>query len=372
MKIRRLGVRNYRGIRELSLDFDDLVVFIGENASGKSTILDALRFLQVGVERGFASAVAARGGMAHSAWRGEEPRPIELALSLIEESREYEWTVGLEPRGHHFTVKERVRVDAGVPPVMESDGGRGWWQPLDGHRVEIEQSATACALAAASADASFPGRGIADFVRHWRLFDLDSRLMRRDSPVSDPSGLDHYGSTLAKALYALRHSEPETFEQVVAATRSVLGIPQTIEPREESGRFYFVQEEPGVRSSVHQSGSSSGTLRLLALMAAFHASPKTGLIGIEEPENSLHPSALESLMERVLGAAGSVQFLLTTHSPLVLDFLGRPEAVAVVRRDGAGGVTAERERTPDGVERALRESGFGLGEYYETKGFGAA
>ena len=372
MKIRRLGVRNYRSIRELSLDFDDLGIFIGENASGKSTILDALRFLQVGVERGFASAVAARGGMAHLAWRGEEPRPIELSLSLMEESREYEWTVGIEPRGRHFTVNERVRVDAGVPPVMESDGGRGWWQPLDGPGVEIEQSATACSLTASSVNASFPGRGIADFVRHWRLFDLDPRLMRRDSPVSDPSGLDHYGSNLAKALYALRHSEPEAFEQVVAATRSVLGMPQTIEPREEGGRFYFVQEEPGTRYPVHQSGSSSGTLRLLALMVALHASPKTGLIGIEEPENSLHPSALESLAGQVLEAAGRVQFLLTTQSPLVFDFLDRPEAVVVVRRDGAGDTTAEREVTPGGVSRALRESGFGLGEYYETKGFGAA
>ena len=372
MKIRRLGVRNYRGIREMSLDFDDLGVFIGENASGKSTILDALRFLQVGVQRGFRSAVETRGGMTHSAGRGERFRRIELFVSLIEESSGYEWTVSLEPRGSDFTVEERVRSGAGGSPILESGGGRGRWWLLDGRSVEIEQSATACALAAASANASFPGRRIADFVRHWRFFDLDPRLMRRDSSLSGLGGLDRCGSNLAKALYALRHSEPRAFERVVAATRSVLGAPRTIEPREEGGRFYFVQGEPGIRFPVHQSGSSSGTLRLLALMVALHASPKTSLLAIEEPENSLHPSALESLTEQVLEKAGRIQVLLTTHSPLVLDFLDRPEAVVVVRRDGAGGVTAERERTPDGVRRALRESGFGLGEYYETKGFGAA
>lgn len=372
MKIRRLRVRNYRGIREMSLDFDDLGVFIGGNASGKSTILDALRFLQVGVERGFASAVGTRGGMTRLAWGGDRFGRIELFVSLIEETGGYEWTVGLEPRGRGFTVEERVRLDGGASPVLESGGGRGRWWSLDGRSVEIEQSATACSLAAASVDASFPGRGIADFVRHWRFFDLDPRLMRRDSSLSDPGGLDRRGGNLAKALHELRHSEPRAFERVVSATRSVLGTPHTIEPREEGGRFYFVQDEPGIRFPVHHSESSSGTLRLLALMAALHASPKTSLVAIEEPENSLHPSALESLTEQVLEKAGRIQFLLTTHSPLVLDYLDRPEAVVVVRRDGAGGVTAERETTPDGVERALRESGFGLGEYYETNGFGAA
>lgn len=372
MKIRRLGVRNYRGIRESSLDFDDLGIFIGPNASGKSTILDALRFLQTGVERGFASAVAARGGIAHLAWRGGRPGSVELLVSLTEESREYEWTAAVERRGYDFTVEERVQMDGEASLVLESKGGRGRWWPLDGKSVEIEQTATACALAAASSAASFPGRGIADFVRRWRFLDLDPHLMRRDCSLSDPSGLEGNESNLAKMLYALRHSAPEVFERVTAATRSVLGVPHSIEPREEGGRFYFVQHEPGIRYPVHQSGSSSGTLRLLALMAALHASPGTGLIGIEEPENSLHPSALESLTEQVLDAAGRVQFLLTTHSPLVLDLLDRPEAVVVVRRGGAGGVTAERETTPDGVRRALRESGFGLGEYYETKGFGAA
>ena len=49
MKLLRLTAKNYRSLRDESIEFDDFNVFIGANASGKSTILDALRFLHEGV-----------------------------------------------------------------------------------------------------------------------------------------------------------------------------------------------------------------------------------------------------------------------------------------------------------------------------------
>lgn len=375
MKITRLRARNYRSIREQTFDFGALNLFIGANASGKSTILDALRFLHDGAKRGFESAVAARGGMVHLAWKGQPFQTIELAVSLTDGSKNYEWNVRLERQGYDFLVDERVAATLtdGAPPnnVLESQAGRGWWWSGDkGRQVEIAQSAMACSLTAASADASFPGRVVTDFVRRWGFFDPSPYLLRHDSAGADSNGLDPYGRNLAKTLHALRESTPDVFARVVNATRSVLGIPDAIEPRENEGRFYFVQKEPGLLFQVHQVGASSGTLRLLALMVALHASSEARLIGIEEPENYVHPSALEALVHQVLEATDRVQFVVTTHSPLVLDCLDRPGDVSVVHRDETDGTVVTRETDADGVRRALQESGFGLGEYYETKGFG--
>ena len=50
MKLVKLTAKNYRSLRDVSVEFSSLNVFIGANASGKSTILDALRFLQEGVQ----------------------------------------------------------------------------------------------------------------------------------------------------------------------------------------------------------------------------------------------------------------------------------------------------------------------------------
>ena len=63
--------------------------------------------------------------------------------------------------------------------------------------------------------------------------------------------------------------------------------------------------------------------------------------------------------------------MVTTHSPLLLDLLDDPEIVCVVQRSVSKGTTVSRETNSEGVRRALDESGFRLGEYYQTKGFGA-
>ena len=117
-------------------------------------------------------------------------------------------------------------------------------------------------------------------------------------------------------------------------------------------------------------GVSSGTLRMLALMTALFAEAETNLVGIEEPENYVHPTALSSFVEYLLRARDRVQFMVTTHSPLLLDFLNRPEAVRVVQR-GDQGTTVVKGENPANVRRALEESGFSLGAFYETKGFGS-
>ena len=71
MKIQSFRAERYRGLRDGRVDLNDLNVFIGANASGKSTILDALRFLSEGVRaRGFERAVFSRGGILHLAWKG--------------------------------------------------------------------------------------------------------------------------------------------------------------------------------------------------------------------------------------------------------------------------------------------------------------
>ena len=109
---------------------------------------------------------------------------------------------------------------------------------------------------------------------------------------------------------------------------------------------------------------------MLAMITALYGEPDTNLLGIEEPENYIHPSALSAFVEHTRGAQKRVQFMMTTHSPILLNLLDDPRIVYIVKRGEATGATVIRERNPEGVRRALDESGFSLGEYHQTKGFG--
>lgn len=381
MKLTRLTARRYRSVRNDTIDVGPLNLLIGANAAGKSNVLDALRFLHEGaVAHDFRAPMHARGGIVHLAWKGEQAKDTELAVTVVDAEgtdaeRTYEWSVSLVRDGYEFQAEEHLyRVSRGQAPseILHARRGRGWWwSGEERRRVPLQQEPTACALAAAAADASFEAREVAEFVRRWGFFDPNPFLLRRDWGGIESEKFDPHGRNLAKTLHALHRSSPETFADVVAATQSVLGLPSGIEPRESDDRFYFVQREPGLDYPVHQMGVSSGTLRILALMVALLTEPQSNLIGIEEPENYVHPTALGDFAQHLLKAQARVQFVVTTHSPLLLDFLDDPAAVRVVRRGPDNATTVLERENPDGIRRALDESGFGLGEYYETRGFGA-
>ena len=378
MKLLSLTAKHYRSLYDATMEFDDLSLFIGANAAGKSTILDALRFLHEGSrKRDFRGPVFTRGGFLNLAWKGEPAQQIDLSVRVGNEGSRYdsyEWSVGIVKEGHEFHVEERVTgMSSSSPPtiLLEANKGEGWWWSGEGERVALKQAPAACALAAAAADASFPARDVAEFVSRWGFFDPNPFLLRRDWSGLDSDKFDPYGRNLGETLYTLHRSSPEVLKKIVAATQSVVGLPAKIETRESEDRFYFVQHEPGLRFQVHQMGVSSGTLRMLALMTALFAEPETKLIGIEEPENYLHPTALSDFVEYLRTSRGQAQCLLTTHSPLLLDFLNDPAAVRVVQHRKDKGTTVLKQENPDGVQRALEESGFGLGQFYETKGFGA-
>ena len=161
MKLVKLTAKNYRSLRDVSVEFSSLNVFIGANASGKSTILDALRFLQEGVQtRDFNIPVYSRGGFLNLAWKGEPASTIELTVEFEDGDARFEWSVRLNRTNFDFSVTERVSgLPLNSPPqsLLSSESGEGWWWSGEQSKsVILKQEPTICALAAASADASFP------------------------------------------------------------------------------------------------------------------------------------------------------------------------------------------------------------------------
>ena len=375
MNLSKLTLKNYRSVQDISIGVGSLALLIGANASGKSTVLDALRFLSEGIQFGdFRTPAFSRGGILNLAWKGQEAKRIELAAVFDDQEQSFEWSVNLNRQSYEFYVVERVRdVTPGSPPqeLLSADGGQGWWwSENEAKGVNLSLQPSACAFAAASADVSFPARGIAQFVRNWGFFDPSPFLLRRDWNLVETGRLDPYGRNLGETLHYIQQSSPKTFELIVSATRSVLGVPSSVQVRESEDRFYFVQNEPGLMFPVNQMGVSSGTLRMLALMTALYSQMENTLLGIEEPENYVHPSALHAFVEHILGAEERAQIMITTHSPMLLDIINDPSAIFVVKRDQSEGTIIAKEKNPEGVLKALEVSGFGLGEYYETRGFG--
>lgn len=375
MRIESLKLVDYLSVRDEELSLGSLNVLIGANASGKSNLMDALRFLRDVVQHGFSSSVASRGGFIHLACKASRASNVRLAATFEHDHERFKWSILLSRQDFTYDILEEVhRLPVGEPPqqLLLSRNGTGWWWSGDEGRVELKERPGRCALAAAAADASFPARDVADFTRSWGFFDPNPGALRRASMVADASALAIYGQNLAARLHALEKTDRERFDLVHSATRDILGVPEKISflTSEDDDRVALLFSERGLQYRIHQAGCSSGTLRMLAIMTALLGTPDATLIGIEEPENYIHPRALSAFTEHVLSPEGRGQLIFTTHSPYLLDVLDAPEAVLLVHRDDQLGTKVSRESHPDRVRRALDASGFGLGEWHETKGFG--
>ena len=190
--------------------------------------------------------------------------------------------------------------------------------------------------------------------------------MRMPCAFDRPSHLDVYGRNLAARLQAIRDTDSSRFTAIVGLLADLTGIPMVdLDVRAlDDGRLSLQLTESGLQYNVNQPAFSSGTLRALALLVAMAGSEHVGLLAIEEPENYLHPRALEVLVgELAKVSERGTQVLITSHSPVLLDCLSdRPEVVAVVTGSPGAGSGIQREPSRDGVLTALREAGFSLGD----------
>ncbi len=163
---------------------------------------------------------------------------------------------------------------------------------------------------------------------------LNSLLMRRPSPPGQPKRFRADGSNLPWAVGELQKN-PDQFERWLAHVRTALPDVKnvaTVERPEDKHRYLVVEYQTGLK--VPSWTVSDGTLRLLALtLVAYLDQPGTVYL-IEEPENGVHPRAIETVFQSLSSAYGS-QILCATHSPVILS-LADPKQVLCYARTPSG------------------------------------
>lgn len=172
------------------------------------------------------------------------------------------------------------------------------------------------------------------------FFDPDWEALRRPSPPGDPMAVMPSGRNLPWLALHLQETDPAEFEawedHVRTALPQLSGI-RAIEREEDHYAYFSIDYHGGFR--VTSSGLSDGTLRILA-MTIFPFLPRDilpQLLVAEEPENGIHPRAIETAVESLSSLYGS-QVWISTHSPLVLAHTELSDILAT-RLDEDGDVT---------------------------------
>lgn len=386
--IRRIEIKGYRALRDVSVDLDDFQIMIGPNASGKSTFFDAINLVRDILDFGTGRAIFGDAKL-HIPPRAADPRElawmrgegdIEIVvyaeipasvrarfkdkwwyccygttLTLVPEHKLKDEVLWLCPRNPHF-------VDGTLAGILPSamgpfDFGYGMerkWRPVSVSlnagtildrflRSETSEenfptlfAPNRLGLASLSDDdAKFPAT---TWFKHFLMegvqrIALNAEAMRLPSRPGSQRAFLPDGSNIPWIVKKLQDEDPETFRDWIAHLRTALPDLETVivkEREEDRSRYLVLRYTTGLEAPSW--AISEGTLRLLALTLVAYAPNAPTLTVIEEPENGIHPQALETVFQSLSGVHDR-QVFCATHSPVLLSMAKKEQLLCFSKTD---------------------------------------
>ena len=382
----KIEALNYRCLRYVSQPLERFHVLVGPNASGKTTALDVAAFMSDLLNDGLEAAIRSRtpdpcdllfchkGSRFELAVEAEIPKHLrsivedqtriryEVRIELEEESGEPsiaseilrfkpegdvpspqrqlfpaplvspETLVMSRSRGtKHILSKSPETGKDNFYPEVKKGKGSGWVPSfqLGGRRstfANLPEDETRFPVATWFKE--FLSAGVESIV-------LDSLAMRLASPPALGREFKTDGTNLPWVISGLEESHPDVLDDWIAHLQTALpdieGI-RTVEREDDRHRYLKIRYAGGLE--VPSWMASDGTLRLLALTLLAYLPDLDGAYLIEEPENGIHPRAVETMFQSLSNVYGA-QILMATHSPVILNCVD-PGDVLCFAKDEVG------------------------------------
>jgi predicted ATPase len=366
--IRELLLKRFKSVRQARILFDNPTFLVGHNGAGKSNIVRAVSFLADAMSLPLQAVFDAEGGIAVVRNRsGTSSHPPNFGLGVVfgalnGEVREARYAFEVKAaRNYGFEVfREQCRVTG-------RDGARHWF---DRKRAEFSSNVkgvdpslepVALGLPVVGGNPRFaPVLRALSSVRAYKIETLGLRGMQEpDSGV----GLKKDGSNAASVLQNIERDSRDALERVCEILGTIVPNTTGVRAKKHGNKLSleFTQTWGEDRKLVFEAFSmSDGTLRALGLLMAAFQKPPPSVMAIEEPEATIHPGALGSVLDLLRLACRQSQLIVTTHSPEVLDaeWIEDGHIRIVESRDGATRAAALSEAS----RSALREHLMGAGE----------
>lgn len=352
--ITRFFAENLGIFPEVSVDLEPLTVFVGPNASGKSTILRGIRTLSMltrlpvhphGRDRPLGLARVTT--VEHLF--GDPEEPLLLGIEATSEKGEGRYSVQLSQN----PISDSIEIITEQVRWTDADG-ETFAYDSDEDTYDFEfRGAQVSADTPRSATLSFLAHPYFREDRKWAaelqpLYDLVDAYspfhVYRLSPAAisapaDPTANVSYdGQGLAAELDRLLGSKRGVFDDIVEDLKSsfphIQDVKITTISRGKRGALKTLEIELHGGLTVPAEVESDGVMLTLAYLWLCH-NKQVGF-GVEEPETGAYPSLLRSRVETLRHLCeGGVQVLMTTQSPVLLTAVGRAEHVRICDRGDA-------------------------------------
>ena len=405
-QITKVWAKNFRSIADASVDLDTLTVLVGPNASGKSNVLDILRFIKDALRFDLEVAVSMRQGIESIRRRASDGsvRDVEIGVcaNVPGYSIEYGFTLASGTGGNYHVSREygkiwRINSKTGQPnrhPVeVQIDDGNfvhadflsniyltnddaikdfdpnNLAVPLLRRLLRLREQFDSDELTSeerAEAHMSLALRRFHRYLLDMRFYHIFPNTIREPQPLQNERPLNEDAGNLAYALRELDEKQPTYMNRLKKSLGRLIPGVTDVEVVPAGGylviRLKHDSEQGGVWLDLSQ--ESDGTVRLLGLLVALYQYPHRQhlpVIGIEEPELAVHPDTLAVLADLLNEASYRSQVIVTTHSPDFIDCITnyrRVENLRIVELvDGATKIGHVRKPQKQAVKKFLFSPG---------------
>ncbi|WP_438041907.1 AAA family ATPase [Sorangium sp. So ce128] len=364
-----ITLENFKSFRKAAIPLGPFTLLVGTNASGKSNLRDAFRFLH-GVGRGYSLAEilgekygeggelqwkGLRGGTKEVVFGGGAEFSIGAELKDIENQYHHKYrisvTTGLSnaaPRVTREALYESTDMSFDSHPAENAPAQKDKEHLL----VRLARGGEESTLSSSPAISSPAIAQVRDpryvrrqakrtlhTLRSMRFLDLSPDAARLPS-LPGRQVLGDRGENLSSVLQAISQ-DPKRRATLLEWIRALtpLDVMDLEFPQDFAGRvLVHLVEQGGRRISAYS--ASDGTLRFLAILAALLDTDSAHFYFFEEIENGIHPTRLHLLVQLIEQQCRTrdVQVIATTHSPQLLGFLtpeSRESALLIYRLRGA-------------------------------------
>ena len=302
-RISYLKVKNFRALHEVEFrDLKPLTVLLGPNGSGKSTVFDVFAFLSECFELGLRRAWDKRGRAKELKTRGSDG-PVSIEIKYRERGYPlitYHLAVD-EIAGSPVVVEEWLRWKRGShgQPFRFLDYKEGRGRAVSGdlpdaqdQRIEVPlKSADLLAVNALGQFAEHPRvAALRDFITGWYVSYLTAENARGQPESGPQERLTRTGDNLANVIQYLAELHPKRLERIFEVLRQrVPRVERVLADTMPDGRLLLQIKDAPFSQPVLARFASDGTLKMLAYLLLLYDPEPPQFIGVEEPENFLHP-----------------------------------------------------------------------------------